>query len=54
MVLFTMFFGGGMIPTYLLVKDLKLLNTVWSLVRRESTNAPVIVKARLMQVPSTV
>ena len=23
-------------------------------VRRESTNAPVIVKARLMQVPSTV
>ena len=32
MVLFTMFFGGGMIPTYLLVKDLKLLNTVWSLV----------------------
>lgn len=32
MVLFTMFFSGGMIPTYLLVKDLKLLNTVWSLV----------------------
>ena len=32
MVLFTMFFGGGLIPTYLLVKDLKLLNTVWSLV----------------------
>lgn len=32
MVLITMFFGGGMIPTYLLVKDLHLLNTVWALV----------------------
>ncbi len=32
MVVFTMFFGGGMIPSFLLVKDLKLLNTIWSLV----------------------
>ncbi|MDI9521072.1 MAG: carbohydrate ABC transporter permease [Bacillota bacterium] len=32
MVLVTMFFGGGMIPTYLLVKDLKLLNTIGALV----------------------
>ena len=32
MVLITMFFGGGMIPTYLLVKNLGLLNTVWALV----------------------
>lgn len=29
---FTMFFSGGMIPTYLLVKELKLLNTIWALV----------------------
>lgn len=29
---FTMFFGGGMIPTYLLIKDLKLLDTMWALV----------------------
>ena len=28
----TMFFGGGMIPTYLLVRNLNLLNTVWALV----------------------
>ena len=26
---FTMMFGGGMIPHYLLMRDLKLLNTVW-------------------------
>ena len=28
---FTMWFSGGMIPTYLLVKDLNLLNTRWAL-----------------------
>jgi putative aldouronate transport system permease protein len=31
MVLFTMLFGGGMIPTYLVVKELHLLNTFWAL-----------------------
>lgn len=29
---FTMFFTGGMIPTYLLVKNLGMLNTMWALV----------------------
>ena len=28
--LFTMIFNGGMIPTYMIVRDLKLLNTVWA------------------------
>lgn len=32
MVTFTMFFSGGMIPAYLLVNQLKLLNTFWSVV----------------------
>ena len=31
-MLFTMFLSGGMIPLYLVVKDLHLLNTVWALV----------------------
>ena len=30
--IFTMFFNGGMIPTFLLVKSYGLLNTVWALV----------------------
>ncbi|MFK7695236.1 carbohydrate ABC transporter permease [Paenibacillus sp. HJGM_3] len=30
-VVFTMFFGGGLIPTYLLVSSLGLVNTVWAL-----------------------
>ena len=34
MIFFTipMFFGGGMIPTYLLVKSLKITNTIWAMV----------------------
>lgn len=31
-ILFTMFFGGGMIPTYLTVKDYGLLDTMWSVI----------------------
>ena len=31
-IIFTMFFGGGMIPTYLNLKSLNLLNTLWVLV----------------------
>jgi len=29
---FTMFFDGGLIPTYLLVRDLGMVNTIWSMV----------------------
>jgi putative aldouronate transport system permease protein len=32
MVVFTMFFSGGLIPMYLLVKNLHLTNTIWALV----------------------
>ncbi|WP_411677022.1 carbohydrate ABC transporter permease [Caproicibacter sp.] len=31
-MIFAMLFNGGMIPTYLVVKQLGLLNTIWSLV----------------------
>ena len=30
--IFTMFFGGGLIPTYLLIKNLGLVDTIWSLI----------------------
>ena len=29
---FTMFFNGGMIPSYLLIRQLDMLNTVWALI----------------------
>ena len=32
MLTFTMFFGGGLIPTYILVSNLKLRNTLWALI----------------------
>ncbi|MFC5650264.1 carbohydrate ABC transporter permease [Paenibacillus solisilvae] len=32
MILFTMLFGGGTIPSYLLIKELHMMNTIWALV----------------------
>lgn len=31
-MIFAMLFSGGMIPSYLLIKNLDMLNTIWSLV----------------------
>ncbi len=31
-VLITMVFQGGIVPTYLLIKDMKLTNTIWSII----------------------
>lgn len=32
LLVFTMFFSGGMIPTYLVIKSLGLLNTYWAII----------------------
>ena len=32
LITITMFFGGGMVPTYLLVKNLGLTNTIWAMI----------------------
>lgn len=32
MMVFTMFFSGGMVPTYLLIKNLGMLNSMWALI----------------------
>ncbi|KKO54121.1 carbohydrate ABC transporter permease [Paenibacillus sp. DMB20] len=32
LIVFTMFFGGGLIPTYLLIKNLNMLDTLWVMV----------------------
>lgn len=31
-IVFTMFFSGGLIPTFLLIKNLHMMNTIWALV----------------------
>lgn len=32
LIVFTMMFSGGIIPTYIIVKNLKLMNSLWSLI----------------------
>ncbi len=38
-VLITLFFGAGMIPTYLLVSSLRLIDTVWALILPTAVSA---------------
>ncbi|MEK5239625.1 carbohydrate ABC transporter permease [Paenibacillus sp. FSL L8-0470] len=44
--LFTMFFGGGLVPTYLLVKNLGLLDTVWAVIIPGAVNVWNIILSR--------
>lgn len=46
MFMVTMFFSGGLIPTYLLVKNLGMLNTVWALVIPGAVSVWNIILAR--------
>ena len=46
MLLFTMIFDGGMIPKYLVMKDLHLLNTLWSVILPLSINVYNLVLMR--------
>lgn len=42
----TIFFGGGLIPTYLLVKNLRMLDTVWAILIPSAVNVYNIILAR--------
>ena len=55
-LVFTMFFSGGMVPEYLLVKDLGLLNSVWSLILPGAISAYNITIMRnfLMAMPDSL
>lgn len=46
MLLFTMIFNGGMIPTYLVMKQLGLLNTLWAVLLPLSINVYNLVLMR--------
>ena len=45
-LLFTMMFSGGLIPTYLLVKSLHMLNTIWAVVLPGAVSAYNVIVAR--------
>lgn len=53
LILFSMLFGGGMIPTYLLVKGLGLLDSYWALILPLAINPfnLIIVKTFFQQLP---
>ena len=53
LVVFAMVFSGGMIPTFLLVKDLGLLNTYWALILPAAINpfSLIIIKNFFQELP---
>lgn len=56
LVIFTMFFGGGLIPNFLLVKWLGLYDTMWSLILPGtiSTYNMIIVRTYMKTIPEDV
>jgi len=53
MVIFSMLFGGGMIPSFLLVRELGMLNTLWSVMIPGAISAfyLIILKNFFQQIP---
>ena len=56
LIIFTMLFHGGLIPTYLVVRDLKLVNTVWAMILPcgISTYYLIIMKNYFMSLPDSL
>ncbi|MBE5040631.1 carbohydrate ABC transporter permease [Ructibacterium gallinarum] len=56
LVIFTMFFSGGLIPSYLLIKKLHLLNTLWVLIipGAISTYNMIIMRNFFMSLPESL
>ena len=56
LIMFTMFFSGGMIPAYLNVRDLGLYNTLWALVLPGAMSVynSVICKTAIEAVPGSL
>ncbi len=56
MVMVTMFFNGGMIPNYLLVRNLNLLDTRWAILLPTmiSTYNLIVMKTSFMSIPDSL
>lgn len=56
MIIFTMYFSGGMVPGYLNVKDLGLLNTLWALILPGAINTTnlIILKSGFQTIPDSL
>lgn len=55
-IVFTMFFDGGMIPSYILIKKLKMFDTIWALVlpRLVDTFALIVMRNYFMTLPESI
>ena len=55
-MLFTMFFGGGLVPTYLLMRTLKLNNTLWGIILMGGVSAYniIIMKGGFESTPASL
>lgn len=56
MIIFTMYFWGGMIPSYLNVKDLGLLDSLWALILPGAVNTTnlIILKSGFESIPDSL
>ncbi|MBF8187908.1 carbohydrate ABC transporter permease [Nonomuraea sp. K274] len=56
LIIFTLVFGGGMIPTFLVVRDLGLLNSYWALILPLAINPfyLIIVKSFFQELPQAL
>ena len=56
MILFTMYFGGGIIPTFIVVKNLKLLDSAWALILPSAMSAFnfIVMRTFFMQLPASL
>ena len=53
---FTMFFGGGMIPNYILVRSLHIMNTMWAIVLPPaiSTYNMIVMRTSFQAIPDSL
>lgn len=55
-IVFTMFFGGGLIPFYMIVKGVGLMNSLWSLIIPFAVNTfnMIIMRTAFMAIPDSL
>jgi len=56
MIIFTMYFGGGLVPSYLNIKDLGLLDSLWALILpcALSTSNLIIMRSAFRSIPESL
>lgn len=56
LIMFTMFFNGGMIPNFLNIKDLRLYDTIWALILPGAVNVTnaIICKTSIESIPDSL